>query len=80
MVQMSIVDRHFAGVTEFVAIDDDLGVQLRSESGPGMEPRHLLHSAIVCRPDIHRHLIGVRILAAVEPDIRFSPRFHDKEQ
>src|SRR3954451_9841073 len=43
-----------------------------------MKRGHLLHSAIICRSDIHWHLIGVRILATVEPDIRLGPCAHRK--
>jgi len=67
-------------VIELGAVDDDLRFQFRRESRPGMKRRHLLHSAIIRRSDIHRHLIGVRILATVEPDIRFGPRVHYKEE
>jgi len=41
-----------------------------------MKRRHLIHSAIICSSDIWRHLIRVRVLATVEPDVAFGPRVH----
>ena len=43
-----------------------------------MERGHLVHSAIIRRSDIGGHFIRVRILPAVEPDVRFGPRTHYK--
>lgn len=80
MVQMPIVHRHFAGIIEFVVVDDDLRVQFCRQARSGMKQPHVVHRAIIGRPDIGGHLIRVRILPAVEPDVRLRPRTHYKEE
>ncbi len=52
MIQVSIIHRHFAGVIKFVAVDDDLRVQLRREPSAGMKRWHVVHRTIVCRSDV----------------------------
>jgi len=61
---------------KLVAINDDFRLELGSDSRTGMKGRSVVHSAIVCRSDIHWHLVSVRILAPVESDVRLIPRAH----
>src|SRR5207247_11399641 len=65
---MSIVHRHFAGLIELTAVDDDLRVQLCSQSRGGMKLGPLGDGAIVCCPDTDRHIVSTGVLAAVELD------------
>jgi len=76
MKRMSVVYRHLAWVIELSAVDDDFCLQLCSEARPGMKRRHFIYAAIICSSDIRRHLIRIRVLAAVEPDIRLGSRAH----
>lgn len=80
MKRVPVFYRHFAGVIELRAVNDNFRLQFCSDSRARMKRWHVVHSAIVRRSDIDRHLVGVRILAAVEPDIRLGPRAHYKDQ
>ena len=80
MKRVPIVHRHFAGVIELRAVDDNFRLQFGSDSRARMKRWHLIHSAIIRRSDIHRHFVRVRILPAVEPDIGLGPRVHYKDQ
>ena len=80
MKRVPIVHRHFAGVIELRAVNNNFRLQFCSDSRARMKRWHVVYSTIVCRSHVHRHLIGVRILPAVEPDIRLRPRTHYKEQ
>ncbi len=80
MIRVPIVHRQFASVIKFVAVDDDLRLQFCRQARSGMKLAQLVHRAIVRRSDIRRHLVGVRVLAAVEPDVRLGPRTHYKDQ
>ena len=80
MKRVSVVHRHFAGVIELRAVNDNFRLQFCSDSRARMKRRHVVHGAIVCRSDIGGHLIRVRILPAIEPDVRFGPRTHYKDK
>src|SRR5262245_20876035 len=80
MKRVPVVHRHFAGVIELRAVNDNFRLQFCSDSRARMKRWHVVHSAIVRRSDILRHLIGISILAAVEPDIRLGPRVHQKPE
>ena len=80
MKRVPVVHRHFAGVIELRAVNDNFRLQFCSDSCAGMKRRHLVHSAVICRSDIGRHLIRIRVLPAVEPDVGFGPRVHYKDQ
>lgn len=76
MIQSSIVHRHFAGVTELGIIQDDPGVQLCGQPGPGMKQGRLADGVIIRRPDAGRHLVGTGVLVAVELNLGFGPLAH----
>lgn len=80
MKRVPVIHRHFAGMIELRTIDDNFRLQFCSDSRARMERGHFVHSPIIRRSDIHGHLVGVRIVAAVEPDIRLGgPRTHYKD-
>ena len=80
MKRVPVVHRHFAGMIELRAVNDNFRLQFCRDSRARMKRWHVVHSAVKRRSDIHRHLIGVRVLAAVEPDIRLGFRAHYQEE
>ena len=80
MKRVPVVHRHFAGVIELRAVNDNSRLQFCSDSRARMKRWHVVHHAIIRRSDIHRHLIRIRILPAVKPDIRLGFRAHYKEE
>lgn len=80
MKRVPVVHRHFAGVIELRAVNDNFRLQFCSDSRARMKRWHVVHSAIIRRSNIHRHLVGIRILAAVELDIGLGPRVHYKDK
>ena len=80
MKRVPIVHRHFAGVIELRAVDDNFRLQFCSDSRARMKRWHVVHSAIIRRSDVGRHLIRIRVLPAVEPDVDFAPGVHYKDQ
>jgi hypothetical protein len=79
MKRVPIVHRQLAGMIKLVAINDDFCLEFRSDSRTGMKRRRIVHSAIIRRPNIWRHLVGIRVLPPVESDIRLRPRAHDRD-
>ena len=45
-----------------------------------MKLGRVVYDAIIRRSDIHRHLIGVGVLAAIKPDVAFGPPTHGKDR
>ncbi len=78
MKRVSVIHRHFSGVIELGPVYDDFRLQFCGEPRPGMKLARVVHGAIVRRSDIHRHLVGVGVFAAVEPDVAFGPCTHGK--
>ena len=76
MKRVPIVYRHFPGVIELGAVDDDFRLQFCGEPRARMKRRHIVHRAIVRRSDVHRHFVCVRVLPAIETNVRLSLRTH----